>query len=136
VLGYWKPRLGVGFHLRFNPLVRTLGPDFPARPGGKKEGMNWITKFILVACTALAIAGNKALAHISYTAGTARDFGTVDSPSSDPSTYLASAPRQSQAKLLQAFLAGPMPPIPTGAIATECVDFVSPFSEIQLSAFQ
>jgi hypothetical protein len=43
--------------------------------------MNWITKFILVACTALAIAGNKALAHISYTAGTARDFGTVDSPS-------------------------------------------------------
>jgi len=41
--------------------------------------MNWITKFIWVACTVLAIAGNKALSHISYTAGTARDFGTVDS---------------------------------------------------------
>ena len=40
--------------------------------------MNWITKFILVACGILAIAGTKALAHISYTAGTARDFGTVD----------------------------------------------------------
>jgi hypothetical protein len=42
--------------------------------------MNRITKFILVACGILAIAGTKALAHISYTAGTARDFGTVDSP--------------------------------------------------------
>ena len=36
--------------------------------------MNWITKFILVACTALAIAGNKALAHIGYTG---RDFSTL-----------------------------------------------------------
>ena len=36
--------------------------------------MNWITKFILVACTVLAIAGNKALAHISYTG---RNFGTL-----------------------------------------------------------
>jgi hypothetical protein len=43
--------------LRFNPLVRTLGPDFPARPGGKKKDMNWISKFILVACAVLAIAG-------------------------------------------------------------------------------
>ena len=38
--------------------------------------MNWITKFTLVACGILAIAGTKALAHISYTG---RDFGTVDS---------------------------------------------------------
>jgi hypothetical protein len=36
--------------------------------------MNWITKFILVACTVLEIAGNKALAHISYTG---RNFGTL-----------------------------------------------------------
>jgi len=36
--------------------------------------MNWITKFILVACTALAIAGNKALAHLGYSG---RDFGTL-----------------------------------------------------------
>jgi hypothetical protein len=36
--------------------------------------MNWITKFILVACTILAIAGNKALAHISYSN---RNFGTL-----------------------------------------------------------
>lgn len=35
--------------------------------------MNWITKFILVACGILAIAGTKALAHIGYTG---RDFGT------------------------------------------------------------
>jgi hypothetical protein len=38
--------------------------------------MNWITKFTLVACGILAIAGTKALAHISYTG---RNFGTVDS---------------------------------------------------------
>ena len=37
--------------------------------------MNWIAKFILVACTVLAIAGNKALAHISYTG---RNFGTLN----------------------------------------------------------
>jgi hypothetical protein len=36
--------------------------------------MNWITKFILVACTALAIAGNKALAHVGYSG---RDFGNL-----------------------------------------------------------
>jgi len=36
--------------------------------------MNWITKFILVACTVLEIAGNKALAHISYSN---RNFGTL-----------------------------------------------------------
>jgi hypothetical protein len=36
--------------------------------------MNWISKFILVACTVLAIAGTKALAHISYTD---RNFGTL-----------------------------------------------------------
>jgi hypothetical protein len=36
--------------------------------------MNWISKFILVACTVLEIAGNKALAHISYTS---RNFGTL-----------------------------------------------------------
>jgi hypothetical protein len=36
--------------------------------------MNWITKFILVACAVLAIAGTKALAHISYSN---RDFGTL-----------------------------------------------------------
>jgi hypothetical protein len=36
--------------------------------------MNWISKFILLACTVLAIAGNKALAHISYTG---RNFGTL-----------------------------------------------------------
>jgi hypothetical protein len=36
--------------------------------------MNWITKFILVACTVLEIAGNKALAHVSYTG---RNFGTL-----------------------------------------------------------
>ena len=36
--------------------------------------MNWISKFILVACTVLAIAGTKALAHISYTG---RNFGTL-----------------------------------------------------------
>ena len=36
--------------------------------------MNWITKFTLVACGILAIAGTKALAHISYTG---RNFGTL-----------------------------------------------------------
>ena len=36
--------------------------------------MNWITKFILVACAVMAIAGTKALAHISYTG---RNFGTL-----------------------------------------------------------
>jgi len=36
--------------------------------------MNWITKFILVSCTVLAIDGNKALAHISYSN---RNFGTL-----------------------------------------------------------
>jgi hypothetical protein len=36
--------------------------------------MNWISKFILVACTVLEIAGNKALAHLSYTD---RNFGTL-----------------------------------------------------------
>jgi len=36
--------------------------------------MNWITKFILVACTALAIAGTKALAHVGYSG---RDFGNL-----------------------------------------------------------
>ena len=36
--------------------------------------MNWITKFILVACGILAIAGTKALAHISYTD---RNFSTL-----------------------------------------------------------
>ena len=36
--------------------------------------MNRISKSILVACTILAIAGNKALAHISYTG---RNFGTL-----------------------------------------------------------
>jgi len=36
--------------------------------------MNRITKFILVACTVLAIAGNKALAHVGYSG---RDFGTL-----------------------------------------------------------
>jgi hypothetical protein len=36
--------------------------------------MNWISKFILVACTVLAIAGTKALAHISYSN---RNFGTL-----------------------------------------------------------
>ena len=36
--------------------------------------MNWISKFILLACTVLAIAGNKALAHISYNN---RNFGTL-----------------------------------------------------------
>jgi hypothetical protein len=36
--------------------------------------MNWISKFILVACTVLAIAGTKALAHISYSN---RDFSTL-----------------------------------------------------------
>jgi len=36
--------------------------------------MNWISKFILVACTVLAIAGNKALAHVGYSG---RDFGTL-----------------------------------------------------------
>lgn len=70
----WKPRLRVGFHLRFNPLVQTLGSDFPARLGGKQKDMNWITKFILMACAILAIAETKALAHISYTG---RNFGTL-----------------------------------------------------------
>ena len=37
--------------------------------------MNWITKFTLVACGILAIAGTKALAHISYTG---RNFGTLN----------------------------------------------------------
>jgi hypothetical protein len=36
--------------------------------------MNWISKFILLACTVLAIAGNKALAHITYNN---RNFGTL-----------------------------------------------------------
>ena len=36
--------------------------------------MNWITKFILMAFTVLAIAGNKALAHVGYSG---RDFGTL-----------------------------------------------------------
>ena len=36
--------------------------------------MDWITKFILVACTVLAIAGTKALAHVGYSG---RDFGTL-----------------------------------------------------------
>ena len=36
--------------------------------------MNWISKFILVACTVLAIDGNKALAHVGYSG---RDFGTL-----------------------------------------------------------
>ena len=36
--------------------------------------MNWITKFILVACAVMAIAGTKALAHISYNN---RNFGTL-----------------------------------------------------------
>ena len=36
--------------------------------------MNWITKFILMACGILAIAGTKALAHISYNN---RNFGTL-----------------------------------------------------------
>ena len=36
--------------------------------------MNWITKFILMACGILAIAGNKALAHVGYSG---RDFGTL-----------------------------------------------------------
>jgi hypothetical protein len=36
--------------------------------------MNRISKFIFVACTVLAIAGNKALAHISYSN---RNFGTL-----------------------------------------------------------
>ena len=40
--------------------------------------MNWITKFTLVACGILAIAGNKALAHIGYGSGvSSRDFGTL-----------------------------------------------------------
>ena len=36
--------------------------------------MNWIAKFILVACAVMAIAGTKALAHISYNN---RNFGTL-----------------------------------------------------------
>ena len=36
--------------------------------------MNWISKFVLVACGILSIAGTKALAHISYTG---RNFGTL-----------------------------------------------------------
>ena len=36
--------------------------------------MNWITKFTLVACGILAIAGTKALAHIGYSG---RDFSTL-----------------------------------------------------------
>ena len=36
--------------------------------------MNRISKFILVACTVLAIAGNKALAHVGYSG---RDFSTL-----------------------------------------------------------
>jgi len=36
--------------------------------------MNRISKFILVACTVLAIAGTKALAHVGYSG---RDFGTL-----------------------------------------------------------
>ena len=36
--------------------------------------MNWITKYILMACGILAIAGTKALAHISYSN---RNFGTI-----------------------------------------------------------
>jgi len=36
--------------------------------------MKWIAKFILVACTVLAIVENKALAHVGYSG---RDFGTL-----------------------------------------------------------
>ena len=36
--------------------------------------MKWITKFILMACAVLAIAGTKALAHVGYSG---RDFGTL-----------------------------------------------------------
>ena len=36
--------------------------------------MNWITKFILVACAILAIAGTQAIAHVGYSG---RDFGTL-----------------------------------------------------------
>ena len=36
--------------------------------------MKWITKFILVTCTVLAIARTKALAHVGYSG---RDFGTL-----------------------------------------------------------
>jgi len=36
--------------------------------------MKWIAKFILVASTVLAIAGNKVLAHVGYSG---RDFGTL-----------------------------------------------------------
>ena len=36
--------------------------------------MNWISKFILVACAVLAIAGTQAIAHVGYSG---RDFGTL-----------------------------------------------------------
>jgi len=36
--------------------------------------MNWISKYILVACVVLVIAGTKALAHVGYSG---RDFGTL-----------------------------------------------------------
>jgi hypothetical protein len=36
--------------------------------------MNWISKFILVACAILAIVGTQAIAHVGYSS---RDFGTL-----------------------------------------------------------
>jgi len=60
--------------LRFNPLVQTYESDFPVRPGGKKNDMNWISKFIFPACAVLAIAGTQASAHVGYSG---RDFGTL-----------------------------------------------------------
>jgi len=60
--------------LRFNPLVQTFESDFPVRPGGKKNDMNWISKFILAAWVVLAIAGTRASAHVGYSG---RDFGTL-----------------------------------------------------------
>jgi hypothetical protein len=36
--------------------------------------MNWISKFILVACAVLAIAGTQSMAHVGYSG---RDFGTL-----------------------------------------------------------
>jgi hypothetical protein len=60
--------------LRFNPLVQTFESDFPVRSGGKKNDMNWISKFIFPACAVLAIAGTQASAHVGYSG---RDFGTL-----------------------------------------------------------
>jgi len=48
--------------------------QFPARPGGKKKDMNWITKFILLACAVLGITGTQTLAHVGYSG---RDFSTL-----------------------------------------------------------